>query len=95
MEKVAKYLKYGGYVYEYSHAKKNILTYISQPYYKFDDWREDGGILVVQYRPNMFVKHRYLVLHCLTVYEGSGRIKHEDISKESKIAVPYDTETNT
>ncbi len=88
MEKVAKVLEYMGKTYEYSHAKKNILTYISQPYHYYDDWEEDGGILVVEYRPNC-KNHQYLVLHSLWVGVHNGRIEHRNISKQSKIAKPY------
>ena len=31
METIAKKLEYNGEYYEFSHAKKNILTYIKQP----------------------------------------------------------------
>ena len=75
MDKVAKHIKYMGEVFEYSHSKKNILTYISQPFYQYDDWCEDGGVLVVEYRPNIN-NHKYLVLHYLTVSQRTGHIKH-------------------
>ena len=88
METVAKGLKYLGNVYEYSHAKGNILVYVNQPCYYYEDWQEDGGILVVKYRPEC-KNGKYLVLHCMRVNLRGGGITHINISKENKIAEPY------
>lgn len=88
MNTIAKKLKFRGNVYEYSHAKDNILTYISQPYHYYDDWEEDGGILVVKYRNvtnEKDIKDKYVVLHEMRVSYGSGYISEEDISNLNKI----------
>lgn len=79
MEEFAKKLEFLGEIYEYSHAKKNVLTYISQPHCYYSDWEEDGGILVVQYRPEKKGKDKYYVLHQIVV-TTNGRIIHNDIS---------------
>ncbi len=88
METIAKKLEYNGEYYEFSHAKKNILTYIKQPYYKYDDWYEDGGIIVVMYRPNVGGSHKYLVLHKFCIYMRNAEIVPINISKQNKIANP-------
>ena len=85
MEKVAKNLRYNGEYYTFSHAKRNILIYVSQPYYKYEDWYCDGGILVVLYRPEYNGKHKYVVLHQMDVSVRNGNISHRDISKLDKI----------
>lgn len=85
---IAKKLKFRGTVYEFSHAKDNILTYISQPYHYYDDWEGDGGILVVKYRNvtnEKDIKDRYVVLHEMKVSYGRGYISEENISKSNKI----------
>lgn len=86
METIAKTLRYLGSAYEYSHAKDNILVYVDQPYYYYEDWQGDGGILVVKYRPEC-KSGKYFVLHCMRVYL-SGRIEHINISDKNKIAEP-------
>lgn len=90
---IAKKLEFNYEEYEFSHAKDNILVYTRQPEHFYDDWEEDGGILIVKYR-NMEnihnVKDRYVVLHQLRVSVGSGRIEHVDISKENKIPTIID-----
>lgn len=85
MDNVAKKLKFNYFgVYEYSHSKDNILTYIKQPEHFYSDWEENGGILVVKYRPEMTGKDRYVVLHCVEV-ENNGNIFPVDISSLNKI----------
>lgn len=86
---LAKQLKYQGEIYDYSHIKDNVAVYISQPNHYYDDWIEDGSILIVKYRPNIN-NHQYIVLHKLYIFEGTGHIEHIDISKDSKIAEPYE-----
>ena len=85
---VAQKLEYRGEVYTYSHCKKNILIYIRQPKHYYDDWEEDGGILVVEYRPETN-NHQYIVLHCMRVCYNNGYIDQENISGHDKIATPY------
>lgn len=87
-EDIAKKLEYRGEVYKYSHSKKNILIYVQQPAHYYDDWEEDGGILVVEYRPKTN-NHQYIVIHSLRVSYINGYISHEDISNFDKIAKPY------
>lgn len=79
MEEFAKKLEFLGEIYEYSHAKKNVLTYISQPIVHYSDWEENGGILIVQYRPEKKGKDKYYVLHQIVV-TTYGKIIHNDIS---------------
>lgn len=88
MNNIAKKLSYRGNIYEYSHSKNNIMVYISQPTYHYDDWIDNGGIIVVEYRPNVN-NHRYIVLHELSVNCDGGHITHNNISNYSKIAEPY------
>lgn len=88
METIAKALKYRGDVYTYSHAKDNVLIYVIQPSYHYEDWQDDGGILVVKYRPEC-KSGKYYVLHYMEVSLNNGRINHVDISKENKIAEPF------
>jgi hypothetical protein len=85
---LATQLKYQGEIYEYSHIKDNVAVYISQPKHYYDDWVEDGSILIVKYNQNTN-NHKYIVLHKLRICECTGHIQHIDISKESKIAEPY------
>ena len=86
-DKVEEILVYRGRNYKYSHSKKNILIYISQPEHYYDDWEEDGGILVVEYRPDKKNKNdRYFVLHQLSVYSHNGHIEHLDISGCDRMA---------
>ncbi len=85
---VAKLLKYQGELYEYSHAKGNILVYVSQPYQYYEDWASDGGILIVKYRPNVKFQE-YLVLHKMVINVYTAKIEHVDISKDDKIAKCY------
>lgn len=87
MKKVAQHLEYCGNVYQYSHSKDNVMVYIDQPHHYYDDWIEDGGILIVKYRPE-YNGHEYLVLHCLSVCEGNGHIVHMDIHNKNRIATP-------
>lgn len=85
---VAKKLRFRGLDYEYSHSKDNILTYIRQPFHHYEDWEEEGGILVVKYRhlPNeKDIKDRYVVLHQLIVTYRNGYIDECDISNVDKI----------
>ena len=84
----AEKLTYQGEVYNYSHSKGNVLIYISQPTYYYEDWIEDGGILVVKYRPNN-KNGQYYVLHKINVSEGTGHISHQNITKQDRIAKPY------
>ena len=84
----AERLTYQGGVYNYSHSKGNVLIYISQPTYYYEDWVEDGGILVVKYRPNN-KNGQYYVLHKINVSEGTGYINHQNITKQNRIAKPY------
>ena len=88
-KKVARFIRYGGCVFEYSHAKHNILTYIMQPAYYYDDWQDDGGLLVVEYHPER-KGHEYLVLHYIGVNQRNGYISHNNISKRDKIAKPVE-----
>ena len=84
----AEKLTYLGTTYKYSHSKGNVLIYVSQPAYYYEDWVENGGILVVQYRPNT-KNNQYYVLHQLSVCEGTGHITHLNITKQDRIAKPY------
>jgi hypothetical protein len=85
---LANQLKYQGEIYDYSHIKDNVAVYISQPKHYYDDWTENGSILIVKYHPNT-TNHQYIVLHKLDIFERTGHIEHIDISKQSKIAEPY------
>ena len=89
--KVAEILSYRGETYRYSHSKKNVLVYISQPEHYYSDWEENGGILVVEYRPEKKNEgDRYYVLHQLSVSVYQGHIEHLDISSEcNRMAKPY------
>ena len=86
---VAKKLIYQHEIYDYSHAKDNVLIYIKQPKYYYDDWIEDGCIIVVKYKPNIN-NNNYIVLHKMVIRQGTGNITHVNISKDDKIAKPYD-----
>lgn len=87
MENIAKKLNYMGEVFKYSHAKNNILIYINQPHYYYEDWTVDGGILIVEYIPSS-ENDKYVVLHYLSVYQNTAHIEYNDISEKDKIAVP-------
>lgn len=87
----AKLLKYRGEIYTYSHSKGNVLIYISQPYHYYEDWLDDGGILVVKYKPNT-KNNQYYVLHNLRICEGSGHIEHINLTKQDRIAKEYEHE---
>lgn len=89
MNRYAEKLKYQGGVYKYSHSKGNVLIYISQPAYYYEDWIEDGGILVVRYTPTT-KNNQYYVLHKIRVGEGTGYISHENITRQDRIAKPYE-----
>ena len=85
MDKIAKKLKFMWKTYEFSHAKDNILIYTTQPIHYYDDWEEEGGILVVKYRPDVIgEQHKYLVLHQISVW-NDGRIYPNNISGNDKI----------
>ena len=85
MDTVARKLEFNFKTYEYSHSKDNILIYISQPEHYYDDWEEDGGLIVVRYRPSKNEKDRYVVLHQLRVNYCNGHIEHINISNLDKI----------
>lgn len=76
---IARKIEYRNCIYEYNHSKDNILVYLIQPKHYYSDWTEDGGILVVRYKPNHDENHQYYVLHQLTIREGSGHINHENL----------------
>lgn len=83
MDKIAKKLKFSYFgVFKYSHSKDNILTYIkpSEHFFDFDN----GGVLVVKYRPEMKGKDKYMVLHCIEV-GNDGNLFSVDISKLNRI----------
>lgn len=85
MDTVAKKLRFLGDIYEYSHAKDNVLIYTLTPEYYYEDWQEDGGILVVKYRPELkSEKDRYFVLHHIVI-TINGNIIHDNISDRNKI----------
>ena len=84
----AEKLIFRGEVYTYCHSKRNILTYIKQPAYYYEDWQENGGILVVQYKENT-KNHKYYVLHQIGVREGTGYIEHYKITGIDRIAKEY------
>jgi len=87
----AKKLKYHGMLYEFSHAEGDILVYINQPCQHYDDWVEDGGILIVKHRPYVGTRE-YKVLHKLRVNVRSAYIDdmHDSITDDDRIAQPYD-----
>lgn len=92
---VAQEVKFHGCIYTYSHSKHNVMIYISQPAHYYEDWTEDGGILVVEYRPDKNEKEQYYVLHELRVNEGSGYINHTDLTVErgygcNRFAIPVE-----
>ena len=87
MNEYAKKLTYQGKTYAYSHSKGNVLIYISQPAYYYEDWTEDGGILVVRFTPNT-KNNPYYVLHMLNISEGTGHIYHQNLKKKDRIAKP-------
>jgi hypothetical protein len=80
----ANQIKYRGTIYDYSASKDNVLTYITQPEHYYDDWTENGGILVVKYQPEHDEAHQYYVLHELNVSEGSGHIYQENLHEYGK-----------
>lgn len=85
MDSIAKKLSFLGDTYKYSHSKDNVLIYTLEPEYYYDDWQEDGGILVVKYRPDIkSEKDRYFVLHHIIV-TLNGSIIHNNISEHDKI----------
>lgn len=86
----AKKLKYHGTIYEFSHADGDILVYINQPCQHYDDWVEDGGILVVKHIP--YLDEDYKVLHKLRVNARSAYINdmHESITDDDRLAQPCD-----
>jgi hypothetical protein len=86
----AKFLEYRGEIYTYSHSKGNVLIYIIQPHYYYDDWQEDGAILVVKYKPNTKNNDKYYVLHNLKINEGNGYIDHINLTKQNRIAKEYE-----
>ena len=67
--KVAKQLVYQNTIYDYSHAKNNVLVYITQPKHYYDDFEEDGGILIVKYNPGTN-NNNYTVLHKIRISQG-------------------------
>ena len=85
----AQFLEYMNEIYTYSHSKGNVLIYIIQPQYYYEDWQEDGGILVVKYKPNT-KNNQYYVLHKLSIYKGSGHIEHINLTKQNRIAKEYE-----
>lgn len=84
----AKFLEYRGDIYTYSHSKGNVLIYVIQPHYYYDDWQEDGAILVVKYKPNT-KNNQYYVLHNLRIC-GNGYIEHINLTKQNRIAKEYE-----
>lgn len=85
----AQEIKYGDDKYKYACSKHNVLIYVKQPEHFYDDWVENGGVLVVEYRPEANPKEAYYVLHEISVSEGSGYITSLDISNRSnRIAEP-------
>ena len=44
----AQFLEYMNEIYTYSHSKGNVLIYIIQPQYYYEDWQEDSGILIIK-----------------------------------------------
>ena len=92
---VAQEVRFHECRYTYSHSKHNVLIYVCQPEHYYDDWVEDGGILVIEYRPEKSEKERYYVLHELHINEGSGRIDHINFKEVcghdcSRFAIPVE-----
>lgn len=68
-------------VYEFKKSKHNILVYVAEGKYLYDDWREDAEILIVEFRPDKRENDAYYVLHKIIVDEYNPYIPHiEDIS---------------
>lgn len=56
-------------VYEFKNAKHNIMVYVAEGQYHYDDWRDDAEILIVEFRPDKRENDAYYVLHQITVNE--------------------------
>ena len=92
---VAQEVRFHECRYTYSHSKHNVLIYVCQPEHYYEDWVEDGGILVIEYRPEKSEKEQYYVLHELRIFEGSGRINHTNLTDErgygcNRCAIPVE-----
>lgn len=88
--KVAKELFFIGKTYTYLRSKSNILVYISQPNYLYEDWQEDGGILVVKFHPDRLPKDAFEVLHCInSSCCNYGYLRDNDVSSGiNRMAIP-------
>lgn len=90
MNKIAKKLEFNSVIYDYSQSKNNVLTYVKQPFLKYNDLEECGGVLVVKYRPYMkSEKDKYVVLHIINV-RNDGFIQQFKISGQNKIPTIVD-----
>lgn len=85
MVKVPKKIEFGYRKYEFLRARRNILLYVKQPAYYYDDWEEDGEILVIQFYPDRTPDNAFEVVHQMTV---RNIIETDDISKCNRIAKP-------
>lgn len=80
----ANKIAYRGIEYDYRASKDNILTYITQPKHHYDDWTENGGILIVKYEANHDEAHQYYVLHQFRIFESDGYIEQENLHEYGK-----------
>lgn len=78
---VAQTVEFNHCLYTYSHAKHNVLVYEYQPTVEWGGEYSDGGILIVEYRPEKREKERYYVLHSLNIWGGSGKFTHSNLKQ--------------
>lgn len=76
--------------YEFKSSKHNILVYVAEGKYLFDDWREDAEILIVEFRPDKRENDAYYVLHSLSIDEYNPYVPQiENISNyPNRLAKP-------
>lgn len=85
MTKVPKKVEYRSSEYEFLWARGNILLYVSQPAHYYDDWEEDGEILVIQFYPDRSPGNAFEVVHQIHI---RNIIETYDISKCNRMTKP-------
>lgn len=86
MTKVPQKLEYRGEQYKFLRSKSNVLLYVKQAAYYYDDWQEDGNILVVQFHPGRTEGNAFEVLHSIRINYHSSQADTDDISKCDRMA---------
>ena len=74
--------------YSLIRGKKDILIYGEQPKRYFDDWKEDGVILIVKFYKDRYPKMAYELPHKINISEYSSEFETEKLDDYNKMLTP-------